>query len=214
MEADNWTLLSLDLPSNDTTDTSIIDPSALNDNPWIHDGTSRADAEGSWHPTAMSGLQQQQPLCVYINSQTENNGGACISFPTSAGYPSEADVYRQESQARKRERNRVAQRKFQAKAKREAEHKQGHLKDLQIKNTHLRAKLSSLENERCRLWEALTDHGHYGYCGYSDTDAWITSPATEFAHQSEFNHQLEPCPQTQVHQSAPGSAPEGEGAGL
>jgi hypothetical protein len=57
MEADNWALLSLDLPSNDTTHTSIMDPSALNDNPWIHDGTSRTDAEESQHdPTAMSGL--------------------------------------------------------------------------------------------------------------------------------------------------------------
>jgi hypothetical protein len=149
-----------------------------------------------------------------INSQTENNGGACISSPTLAGYPSEADVYRQESQARKRERNRVAQRKFQAKAKREAEHKQGHLKDLQIKNSRLKAKLSSLENERSRLWEALSDHGHYGHCGHSGTDAWITSPATEFAQQSEFNHQLDLHPQIQVHQRAPGSAPEGKGAGL
>ena len=154
----------------------------------------------------MSRLQQQQPVGEDINSQIENNAGACISSITSAGHPSEAEVNRQGSQAR--ERKRVAATKCRARMKRETEHKQSRLDYLKAKNGRLKADLTSLENERHRLRETLTEHGH---CGHSDIDAWIRSQATEFVHQGGFIYQPEPYPQVQARQGARRSRPEGEG---
>ncbi|KAH6640865.1 hypothetical protein F5144DRAFT_526798 [Chaetomium tenue] len=166
MEGDYWAFFGLDPPSNHTADTSIMDPFALHDNQSWGLPSRIEGAEGSQYgSTPMLGLQRQQ-------SAGENtNGPLCTSSTrTERPGPEKAGVKRR--WVRDKEQNRLAAAKSREKKKRELEHQQNHLEDLEKTNRRLKADRTSLTDEINQLRQGLMAHG---CCGDADIDTWIRS---------------------------------------